>query len=1275
MNVKKKARRVMSGLLTAVTVLSTVLSPAVAYASDDAGSVKKIPYYEEIKDQLDEDEVVTAKDYEIKVGDNFDVKSDYTGLTIQDDSKVKVTFQEAKDTDGNDFSTDYANSYKAVYYVEPQTTDHPTYQINRKIVVKEADQQKDSQSESSSDQDAGSSDETETEDSEAGSSTEETGDAKTESKTELTEKEFDAEIEATENQETVDPETGITLSEVMQEAVDQEVALADLEVGESITFDMPMMLASGETGTKSVTVTAGSWYYYADYGLGSYLTCPYYVKWGSINATAYCVEPSKKGPGNGTYTIQKLADGKTLAKVCYYGTKASDENGFFDEKHPDFPAGKRFIITHLAAAYANGSSDWASGTNATGKNLAMELYNYCVNMPDIPSVDMSFSESNVKAYVEGNSQRTSVITFKADKLQTITFKLPSGVKLVNVTTGKTSAAGASVEISGGTQFYLTAPLDQAESVSATFSSRMKGSIDKEYSAYKIVTGSGTQDLALVFGEGVGNEKYVDFKVTWTKECKVSIVKKDQDTGNALAGAVYGIYSDAACTKLIAEMPATDQNGASQLTMEKTQEVVYLKEISVPTGYQIDTKSYNVTLAIGKTTTKNVTDKRVNAKLNIAKQDAETGNTVAGAVFGIYNAKDIQTKDGKVIVKADTFLQEMTSDEKGQAACTLDLPLGSYYVKELKAPDGFVSSDEVLRFDASYQGQDVQTVTLKSVKKNQPTTVEITKSDATTGVELDGAYLKVTDKDGNVVDSWTSSKDAPHVIKYLKVGETYTLHEEFAPHGYLVANDVTFTVKDTGEVQKVEMKDEVPVGELIINKKGEFLDSVTLADKVKGVVEHIFNYVTGKLTDVTFEVYAEEDIKAADGVSDDYYKKDELIATIKTDETGIAKLENLPLGKYYVKETGTAYGHVLDGEIRHVDLTYVDQDTPVVVYDKDWQNNRQRVEVSVLKKEKDSDRTLEGAIFGLFAKEDIKSETTGKVLIEADEIIELKSTDEEGKITFVADLPIGATYYVKELYAPDGFVTNDEEKEFTFEYAGEEQPTVTYDFTFENQPTVVEFTKSSLTTGKELPGCKLKVVDADGNIVDEWTSGKEAHVIRELTVGKEYTLVETKPADGYVTAESVKFTIKDTGDVQKVEMKDDVTKVKISKQDIAGKELPGAKLTILDQDGKVVESWTSTEKAHYIEMLPIGKYTLREETAPDGYLVAKDVEFEVKDTCEVQHVTMVDEKKPAEKTPEGGKPVSDSPKTGDNTNLWLWFMLLGIGATGTGALAFMRKKKH
>ena len=247
----------------------------------------------------------------------------------------------------------------------------------------------------------------------------------------------------------------------------------------------------------------------------------------------------------------------------------------------------------------------------------------------------------------------------------------------------------------------------------------------------------------------------------------------------------------------------------------------------------------------------VGDERQKVAITVEKQDAENGAVVAGAVFGIYNKEDI-TADGKVIVEADTLLQEMTSDEKGKAGCTLDLPLGSYYVKELKAPAGFVSSNEILDFDASYQGQDVETVVLKAVKKNQPTTVEITKSDITTGTELDGASLKVLDKDGNVVDEWTSVKDAPHVIKRLVAGETYTLREEFAPYGYLKATDITFTVEDNGDVQKVEMKDEVPTGLLIINKKGEFLDKVTLLDNAKGTVEHLFEYITGSLTEVTIQ---------------------------------------------------------------------------------------------------------------------------------------------------------------------------------------------------------------------------------------------------------------------------------------------------------------------------------------------------------------------------------------------------------------------------------------
>ena len=1953
-------RRLVSGFLAGMTLLSTVLSPMTAYAAEPKAE-EKPPFYEEVKDLLDEDEVVKAKDYEITVGSKFDVTCDFTGLEIKDDKKVKVTFEEAKNEEGKDFALDHADSYKAVYYVEPVNEAHPKYQISRNLIVKEAETEVQAASEGGG-EDAGSGGTEEAaDDGEADSQTlsaEESETTETSMETEaatepvteaepetetvestevLPEEELDAALEESEEQETVDPETGLSVSDVLEQGEEQGIDMLSLEEGEMVQFQAQALFASARS-TTSVSVTRGAYYYYADYGLGSYLTAPYTVKFGDVTATAYCVQPSKPGPGDGTYTITKLSDGKTLAKVCYYGTKASGDEGFFAEKHPDFSTGKRFIITHLAAAYANGSSDAFSGTNSTGQALAMELYNYCVSQPEIPDVAMSFSNAKVKAYIDGNSQRTEEITFKADALQTITMKLPSGVKFHNVTTGKTSAAGASVEVSGGTKFYLSAPLTQAEDVSGSWAVTMKGSITKDYSAYKITTGSSTQDLALVFGEGVTDEKYVDFSVEWVKMAKIEIVKKDAGSNAKVAGAVYGIYSDEAGKNMIAKMPATDANGASSITIEKTQNTVYLKEISVPNGYVLDTKAYGINLVIGGTTKKDVTDKeqfadltvykegevltgasvtdsgvvfqytkqrlkgavynvyagadikaadgrvifqkgalvkeglttgedgsatlknlhlgtyvvtetkapadyvckgesktitlsyagqnvevavgnvtfandrqkasvsvvkqddttknplsggiyglyaaediadvsgnvvvrkdtliekattgndgnavyqadlpinhsyyvkelqapvnyyrnsedvfsfrfqytndkqasvafthtfeneRVNATIHLVKkdketgrntqgdatfegavygvyareniihpdgktgilykagsqvatmtvdkkgdasvedlylgkyyvkeitppigylidegeydlecsyegdlvktverstesseqvmkqpfqvikaanngktdadllkgagftaylksslktnpdgsydfasakpvvltadgktemftdakgyacsiplpygtylvketttphnykpvddflvtisenhpdepqiwrillddefkaklkivkkddetkrpvlvagtefkiydldhekyveqvttypttvthksyftdsqgylilpnnlsighyrieevtapdgytlnqnyveiavdsntayqmdsvsgdvvievdyenhpvkgkltvykkgemlagfnkdfiyeeqflkdavfevyaaediyspdyqkdadgnrivvyakdtlvttittgengmavaenlplgayrvvektapdgfvlnpeaaevvfvyegqdtpvveqevtvgnerqkvavtvekQDAENGAVVAGAVFGIYNKEDI-TADGKVIVEADTLLQEMTSDEKGQAGCTLDLPLGSYYVKELKAPAGYVSSNEVLNFDASYQGQDVETVVLKAVKKNQPTTVEITKSDITTGTELDGASLKVLDKDGNVVDEWTSVKDAPHVIKRLVVGETYTLREEFAPYGYLKATDITFTVEDNGDVQKVEMKDEVPAGLLIINKKGEFLDKVTLLDNAKGTVEHLFEYITGSLTEVTFHVYAAEDIKAADGVSEDYFKADELVGTITTDTNGIAQLGDLPVGKYYVKEAETAQGYVLDGEPRYVDLSYRDQDTPVVTYDEAWQNNRQKVKVTVLKKEKDTERVLAGGIFGLFTREDIKN-ASGDVLLEADTLIELKTTDENGQITFTADLPVDGNYYVKELYAPDGFVTTNEEQDFTFEYAGADQAEVSYDFTFENEATIVELTKSDLTTGDELPGAHLKVTDEDGNVVDEWVSAEEAHVIKELVVGKTYTMTETKPADGYVTAESIEFTIENTAEIQKHEMKDDVTKVQISKTDITGdQEIPGAKLTILDENDQVVESWTSTEEPHYVEKLPIGRYTLREEQAPKGFILTADVSFEVKDTGEIQTVVMKDD---------------------------------------------------
>lgn len=1995
---KGKAKRALSGVLSLLTILTAIIQPmVVTYAAEPAGYEAQYPALETVREFLDTEEVVAAEDYEVEAGSGFDVESDFSGLEINDE-KVRVTFHEAKSEAGQDYDGNHADTYRAVYFVEP-VSGHPSYHVCRNIIVKEL--VKESQTESHFDGGGTGEESTEAESEDEDSEQQPQTELETENVTELPEEEemlteeaLDAALEETEGQKTVDEESGLTLGEVLLQAEEQGIDILGMESGESISFTAQAPMARAARASQSVTITQGSYYYYADYGLGSYVTAPFTVSFGNVTATAYCIQPSKPGPGSGTYQITKLEGNRELAKVCYYGTEASGSAYFFNHYHTDFSAGKRFIVTHLAASYANGSEDAFYGTNSTGETLAKELYNYAVGQPDIPDVEMSFSNANVTAYVDGNQQRTEEITFKASSQQTITLDLPDGVKLHNVSTGKSSAAGAKVTISGGTRFYLTAPLTQTKDVSGSWSAKMQGSITKDYSAYKITTGGDNQDLALVFGEGVEDEKYVSLTVKWLELAKVKVIKVDSDHSEAkLAGAVFGIYSDKDCTKLISQMPATDKNGSSVAEIIKTQDTVYLKEITAPTGYRLNTSSYNVNLVANQTTSVTVpdqeqlgeltvykegqvltgadvteegvtfryencrqegavynvyagadivtaygakvyskgdlvkanlttdsngatvlknlhlgtytikevqapenfynggeektvtlsyagqnvetvfsestfvnerqkadvtvlkkdkdtlnpldggvfglyagsdiinadgnvvvskgtliekavtgedgkavftadlpigfsyevkeiqapegyvrnqediysftfsytndseekvtfthtfTNERVNATIRLLKKDAETnqnvpqgdatlekavyglyarediihpdgttgviykagdrvatlttdkngeafvenlylgkyfvkeitppvgyladeseydlvcsyegdltatverecvsleqvkkqpfqiikaanngetdadllsgagftayllsnlevkedgsydvdsaepvvigengatemftdekgyacsialpygtylvretttphnykpvddfivritehspntpqvwrvlldeefeaklkiikqddetkkpvlqagtefriydldnkeyveqvttypttivhtsfftdeegylilpqnlkighyrieevtapngyvlnenyyeiavdsdtayqvdsvsgdviievvyenhpvkgklkivkqgevlddfnkdfvyktenlvgavfevsaaediytadfqkdeeGNrileyaagelvgtvttdengevflsdlplgsyrieevkapegfvlneepqivtftyqdqdtpvieqeavftnerqkvevsvvkkdaetqaTVAGAVFGLYAKEDILAH-GEVIVKADTLIGKVLSDENGKAVFMNDLPFGRYYIKEEAAPDGYVSSDKVIEVIAEYQGQEIPVVELSSEYENKPTKISIKKTDLTTGVELEGAKLTVLDNDGNVVDSWTSVKGEEHLIERLTVGETYTLREELAPYGYLKAEEVTFTVEDTAEIQKVEMKDDVPTGTLIINKKGEFLEDVTLADTIGGWISHIFEYITGALKDVTFEVYALEDIKAADGESEDYYKKDELIATITTDETGIAKLSDLPLGKYYVKEKETAEGYVLDGEIREIDLTYVDQDTSEVTWSGDWQNNRQKVEVTVLKKEKDSDRVLEGAVFALAAKEDITNKD-GDVILEAGTVIEEKATDEDGKLTFEADLPLGFSYTVKETSPAPGFTTTDEIQEFTFTAESSEKATVSYEFTFEDEPTVFEFTKTSLTTGEEIEGAKLTVTDENGKVVDEWVSGKEPHIIKELVVGQTYTMTEILPALGYVTAESIRFTVDDIAEVQKIEMKDDVTKVEISKTDIAGEELPGAKLTILDENGEVVENWTSTEEPHYIEMLPIGKYTLHEEAAPEGYLVAEDVAFEVKDTSEIQKVVMKDEAEPEEtpKTPETSTTTVDMPKTGDSTPIAALMISCVLGLAGTIAAAVrmkMRKKK-
>ena len=679
---------------------------------------------------------------------------------------------------------------------------------------------------------------------------------------------------------------------------------------------------------------------------------------------------------------------------------------------------------------------------------------------------------------------------------------------------------------------------------------------------------------------------------------------------------------------VAEL-TTDESGKAELDNLPLGEYKVVEK-TAPEGFVLNEEEQKISFVYADQNTPVISQSaefindRQKVEVSVVKKDAENEKGLSGAEFGLYAKEDIKAGD-KVLVKADELLTKAVTGEDGKTVFEQDLPFGTYYIKELAAPDGFVSSDEQIEVTAKYQGQEVKTVKLETVFKNEPTTTEFTKSDITTGVELDGATLTVLDSDGKEVEKWTSVKGKAHVIKRLHVGKTYTLREEFAPYGYLQAEEVKFTVSDTADVQKVEMKDAVPVGRIIINKKGEFVKEVTWKDMLAGGMDAAFGYVTGSLKDVTFEIYAAEDIKAADGESSDYYKKDELVATITTDALGYARSEDLPLGKYYVKEKETADGYVLDGEIREVDLTYRDQNTPVVTYDEDWQNNRQKAKVTVVKKEKNTDRVLEGGVFALYTKNDILN-AEGEVILKADTMIEQKATDQDGRIVFMADLPINGNYYVKEVQAPAGFVTTEEIKEFDFAYAGEEVAEVSFEFTYEDEPTTFEITKSDITTGEELPGAKLKVSDSEGNVVDEWTSGSTPHIIKELEVGKKYTLTETIPADGYATAESITFVVENTADIQKVEMQDDTTKILISKVDMTdgSSEVKGAKLYILNENQEVMESWTSGDQPHYVEKLSVGTYTLLEETAPKGYIVANKVTFEVKDTGDVQGAKMEDE---------------------------------------------------
>lgn len=711
------------------------------------------------------------------------------------------------------------------------------------------------------------------------------------------------------------------------------------------------------------------------------------------------------------------------------------------------------------------------------------------------------------------------------------------------------------------------------------------------------------------------------------------------------------------------------------------------EVEAPDGFVLNPDEQVVTLVYvdDKTPVVNealtFSNDRQKVELSVSKLDSETRKPVAGAEFGLYAAKDIVNADGKVIVSKDTLLEKSVSDSNGLIQFVKDYPLGSYYAKEIKAPAGYASNDEVIDFTAAYQGQNVKSVKLSAEFLNSPTHFEFTKTDITNGSELTGATLTVLDKNGNVVDTWTSDAREAHVIKRLVVGETYTLREEYAPYGYLKATDIQFTVKDTGEVQHVNMKDEVARGSIVVTKDGEIVSNAIIRKEYWN--NFVFNFLKRNLSGVTFDVYAKEDILSVDGLNTVYYKAGDKISTIVTDEQGIARIDNLPCGKYYLIETKTIDGFILDNTPIEADISYIDQNTNVVYAGMNVTNERQKVQISVIKTDSETKKVLEGAVFGLFTKKDIVN-ADGKVIVNADTQIEKAVTGKDGKVTFTSDLPLGQ-YYVKELEAPTGYVKSDKVIDVDATYKGDNVKVIELEAAFENIPIKVEFSKTDITGEKELPGAKLSVIDSEGKIVESWISeAGKSHVIERLPVGK-YTLREESAPYGYKVAVDVTFEITETSEIQKVIMKDEqaVGRIIINKTDsVTGSPIEGVVFEIRDKDGKVLDTLT-TDKNGYAEskLLPICTYnkdgsykedihyTVIETKAANGYILDEtsyDVVLKYSDNAPV----CIEETVKLTNTP---KP--DIPKTGDTGNVYRYALLALLSLAVIVSLAMMKKSRN
>ena len=674
--------------------------------------------------------------------------------------------------------------------------------------------------------------------------------------------------------------------------------------------------------------------------------------------------------------------------------------------------------------------------------------------------------------------------------------------------------------------------------------------------------------------------FVDKKVTASK---TSITGTDE-----IKGAVMTVTDN---TGKVIDTWTSDGNPHSIKGLHEGGEYT-LSETTAPQGY-VKAESIKFTVSADKKDQKLVMK---DSQFTASKKDASGKNYIEGAKLEVRDAQD-RVVDSWTSGKEEHYVSGL---EEGQ----------TYRLVEAEAPKGYVKSKDVF-FTVSKDKKN-ESVIMKDSK------ITASKTDITGTKEIKGAVLTVTDNDGKVIDTWTSDGN-PHAISGLHERWEYTLTETTAPKGYVKAESIKFKA-ESGKDQKLVMKDakitakktdvsgknHVEGAKLEVrDEKNNVVDSWTTTKEdhyISGLEEgKTYRLVEAeapkgyvKASDVSFTVTA--DMESATVVM-----KDAKITAKKTDISGTKEVEGAEM--IVTDEKGTIVDKWISGKEEH-SISGLEAGKKYTLTEKTAPNSFVKAESIEFTAGGDKNQSLvmKDKQYTVSKKDaSVKNYVEGaklEVRDEQDRVVDSWTTTKEDH--YVSGLEEGKTYRLVEVEAPKGYVKASDIY-FTVSKDKKNETVVMKD-------AKITASKREITGTKEIEGAKMTVTDDKGTVVDKWTSGKEEHSISGLEEGKKYTLTETTAPKGYVKAESIEFTAGDKD--QKLVMKD--KQVTITKTEVTGtKEIEGAKMTVKDETGKTVDTWTSTKEEHYVSGLEEGKkYTLIEETAPDGYVKAESIEFTV-----------------------------------------------------------------